>query len=161
MMTLNGFKDSDLPEDFPLNLNDPKVNVDNFVRLMGSNNPTVETYGYFGGHIFASLDNQKMIPLLGIEGIGVSRFEAQKDGSYKAFHREIGFYSDVKTGKYIDTWHNPLIDDKVEIYHIKNKQVNAELAPLQVNGPDAQNWASVMDAYGNADDPRDTFGQAG
>ena len=130
MMTLNGFKDSDLPEDFPLNLNDPKVNVDNFVRLMGSTNPTVETYGYFGGHIFASLDNEKMTPLLGIEGIGVSRFELQKDGSYKAFHREIGFYSDVKTGKYIDMWDNPLTGDKVEIYHIKNKQVNAELAPV-------------------------------
>ncbi|MCB1360179.1 MAG: ABC transporter substrate-binding protein, partial [Rhodobacteraceae bacterium] len=39
--------------------------------------------------------------------------------------------------------------------------VNAELAPLQVNGPDAQNWAAVLDQYGSADDPRDTFGQAG
>jgi len=39
--------------------------------------------------------------------------------------------------------------------------VNAELAPLQVNGPDAQNWAAVLDQYGRADDPRDTFGQAG
>ncbi len=39
--------------------------------------------------------------------------------------------------------------------------VNAELAPLDMNGPDAQNWVAVLDAYGNADDPRDTFGQAG
>ena len=35
--------------------------------------------------------------------------------------------------------------------------VQAELAPVSVNGPDAQNWAAVMDAYGKADDPRDTF----
>lgn len=39
--------------------------------------------------------------------------------------------------------------------------VNAELAPISVNGPDAQNWIAVLEAYGKADDPRDTFGQAG
>lgn len=39
--------------------------------------------------------------------------------------------------------------------------INAELAPLNVNGPDAQNWVAVLEAFGKADDPRDTFGQAG
>jgi branched-chain amino acid transport system substrate-binding protein len=39
--------------------------------------------------------------------------------------------------------------------------VNAELAPLSVNGPDAQNWTAVLEAFGKKDDPRDTFGQAG
>jgi branched-chain amino acid transport system substrate-binding protein len=39
--------------------------------------------------------------------------------------------------------------------------VQAELAPISVNGPDAQNWLAVMDAYGKADDPRDTFSQGG
>ena len=33
--------------------------------------------------------------------------------------------------------------------------VQAELAPISVNGPDAQNWLAVMDAYGKKDDPRD------
>lgn len=39
--------------------------------------------------------------------------------------------------------------------------VNAELAPLQVGGPDALNFLAVMDAHANADDPRDTFAQSG
>lgn len=39
--------------------------------------------------------------------------------------------------------------------------VNAELAPLHLNGPDAQNWIAVMDAYAKPEDPRDTFAQAG
>lgn len=39
--------------------------------------------------------------------------------------------------------------------------VNAELAPFSVNGPDAQNFLKVMDAYANPDDPRDTFAQSG
>ena len=39
--------------------------------------------------------------------------------------------------------------------------VNAELAPFSVNGPDAQNFIKVMDAYAHDDDPRDTFAQSG
>jgi len=39
--------------------------------------------------------------------------------------------------------------------------VNAELAPFSVNGPDAQNFLKVMDAFANPDDPRDTFAQSG
>jgi branched-chain amino acid transport system substrate-binding protein len=39
--------------------------------------------------------------------------------------------------------------------------VNAELAPVTMGGPDAQNWLAVMDAFGKPEDPRDTFGQAG
>lgn len=39
--------------------------------------------------------------------------------------------------------------------------VNAELAPFSVNGPDAQNFIKVMDAYARAEDPRDTFAQSG
>lgn len=39
--------------------------------------------------------------------------------------------------------------------------VNAELAPLNLEGPDALNWVAVLEEFGNADDPRDTFGQAG
>jgi branched-chain amino acid transport system substrate-binding protein len=39
--------------------------------------------------------------------------------------------------------------------------VHAELAPISVNGPDAQNWQAVMEAFGKPDDPRDTFSQSG
>lgn len=39
--------------------------------------------------------------------------------------------------------------------------VNAELAPFHLNGPDAQNWIKVMDAFAKPEDPRDTFAQAG
>lgn len=39
--------------------------------------------------------------------------------------------------------------------------VNIELTPIDGTGPDASNWRAVLDAHGNADDPRDTFSQAG
>ena len=53
------------------------------------------------------------------------------------------------------------IPDQVGEYWWGHVYVSAELAPLQVKGPDAQNWLAVMDGYANADDPRDTFAQAG
>lgn len=53
------------------------------------------------------------------------------------------------------------VPDQVGDYWHGHVYVNAELAPLDLEGPDAQNWVAVLDAYGNEDDPRDTFGQAG
>ncbi|WP_425050131.1 ABC transporter substrate-binding protein [Psychromarinibacter sp. S121] len=53
------------------------------------------------------------------------------------------------------------IPDQVGEYWHGHVYVNAELAPFQVNGPDAQNWIAVMDAYARPEDPRDTFAQAG
>ncbi|NEU35333.1 branched-chain amino acid ABC transporter substrate-binding protein, partial [bacterium LRH843] len=53
------------------------------------------------------------------------------------------------------------VPDQVGDYWHGHIYVNAELAPFQVNGPDAQNWIKVMDSYANPEDPRDTFAQAG
>jgi len=39
--------------------------------------------------------------------------------------------------------------------------VSAELTTIDGQGPDNQNWLKVMDAFADADDPRDTFSQAG
>lgn len=53
------------------------------------------------------------------------------------------------------------VPDAVGEYWHGHIYVNAELAPFQVNGPDAQNWIKVMDGFANPEDPRDTFAQAG
>jgi len=53
------------------------------------------------------------------------------------------------------------VPDAVGEYWHGKIYVNAELAPVNMGGPDAQNWLAVMDAFGTADDPRDTFSQAG
>lgn len=53
------------------------------------------------------------------------------------------------------------VPDAVGDYWHGKIYVNAELAPVDMGGPDAANWLAVMDAYGKKDDPRDTFGQAG
>jgi len=39
--------------------------------------------------------------------------------------------------------------------------VNMEFTELAANTPDNQNWLAVMDEYGQASDPRDSFSQAG
>lgn len=53
------------------------------------------------------------------------------------------------------------VPDAVGDYWHGKIYVNAELAPVTMGGPDAQNWTAVMDAFGKPDDPRDSFGQAG
>lgn len=39
--------------------------------------------------------------------------------------------------------------------------VNIELTPIDGTGPDAVNWRAVLAAYGQPQDPRDTFSQSG
>ncbi|MBM1219217.1 ABC transporter substrate-binding protein [Ponticoccus sp. SC2-23] len=53
------------------------------------------------------------------------------------------------------------VPDQLGSYWHGHVFVNAELAPLNLEGPDALNWVAVLDEFGNEDDPRDTFGQAG
>jgi branched-chain amino acid transport system substrate-binding protein len=39
--------------------------------------------------------------------------------------------------------------------------VQIELVNIDSDGPDNQSWLQIMDEYGNAEDPRDSFSQAG
>lgn len=53
------------------------------------------------------------------------------------------------------------VPDAVGEYWHGHIYVSAELAPLDIAGPDALNWQAVVAEYGNEGDPLDTFGQAG
>lgn len=57
--------------------------------------------------------------------------------------------------------YNSEIPEAVGPYWNGRLWVNLELNLLESTGPDNQNWRVVMDMYGDASDPRDTFSQAG
>ncbi len=51
--------------------------------------------------------------------------------------------------------------DAVGPYWVGKYHAEIELSPLDSTGPDNTNWIALMDEYGNSDDPRDSFSQAG
>jgi hypothetical protein len=109
----------------------PEENLRAWARVLGHLDPAVETPSWYGGHIFAVRENKALVPLVGVEGFGVLRVQPQENGAYRLFNRELAFYKDPKTEKVVDTWRNPLTDEKVEVMPIHNRIVNAEVAAIQ------------------------------
>ena len=129
----------------PVDFKDPAQSLRSFIKLTGDLDPTVETPGWFGGAVFADTRRDRPLqPLFGVEGFGVVRTEAQPDGSFRVFNRELAFYKDLKTGEFIDTWMNPFIKEEVEVMPIHNMTVNAHLIVSEKVGT-----AIEMDFDGN------------
>ena len=117
-----------VPKRVPVNFTDAAQSLRSFIKLTGNLDPTKETPGWFGGTIFGDTRRDRPLqPLLGIQGFGVVRTEAQADGSFRVFNRECAFYTDLKTGKFIDQWKNPYTGEMCDVKPIHNMTVNAHL----------------------------------
>ena len=40
--------------------------------------------------------------------MGIRRVQTLEENKYRVFNRELAFYSDVKTGAFVDQWDNPM-----------------------------------------------------
>jgi hypothetical protein len=116
------------PNRVAVDLTDPKQSLEAFIKLTGDLDPTKETPGWFGGTVFGDTRRDRPLkPLIGIQGFGVVRTERMDDGSFRIFNRELAFYTDVKTGKFIDKWTNPYTKEVCDVKPIHNMTVNAKL----------------------------------
>ena len=112
----------------PVDFTDPAQSLQSFIKLTGDLDGTKETPGWFGGTIFGDTKrNRPLKPLIGVQGFGVVRTEKQPDGSFRVFNRELAFYTDLKTGKFIDKWTNPYTKEVCDVKPIHNMTVNAHL----------------------------------
>ncbi|MEC9376410.1 MAG: DUF1838 family protein [Pseudomonadota bacterium] len=112
----------------PVDFSNPAESLEAFIKLTGDLDPTKETAGWFGGAVFGDTRRDRPLkPLFGIQGFGVIRTERQTDGSFRVFNRECAFYTDIKTGKFIDKWTNPYTKEVCDVKSIHNLTVNAHL----------------------------------
>lgn len=122
-----GFSDNPREPGFnPLN---PHHNFELFARMQGNvaGKPGV---GWYSGRVYGVVgDDQVLQPLFDLEGFGINRLERQPDGSYRKFHREVGFYKDLRTGRILENWTNPFTGEIVKVAHIANDPVNSRYAP--------------------------------
>jgi hypothetical protein len=111
-----------------VDLGDPVQSLRAFIKLIGDLDPTKETPSWFGGTVFGDTRRDRPLkPLFGIQGFGVIRTEQQPDGSFRIFNRECAFYTDLKTGKFIDQWKNAYTKEICDVKPIHNMTVNAHL----------------------------------
>jgi len=85
-----------------IDLRNPSESLKHFTRIFGDTNVANATTGWFEGTVYANVgDNTKVIPLLGLEGIGTMRVEAvdtESGPGYRVYNRELAFYKDLRTG---------------------------------------------------------------
>jgi Protein of unknown function (DUF1838) len=112
-------------------LSTPEGNMLAYARLVGSLDPSVTRWGWYDGRMMAARPGMAVMDLLGIRGLGASRVIPHPSGTgYMNLRREVGYFYDLATGKVIDRWTNPLINETVDVIHIANDPVNAPIQPV-------------------------------
>ena len=81
-----------------------------------------DVLGYLGG-------DRRLEPLFGYEGFGMTRTFQVGEYAWQKLHKEVSYYTDLKTGEVMDTWRNPMLDETVKVVHVHNDVVNSNWAP--------------------------------
>jgi hypothetical protein len=104
----------------------PEDNLRRYVKLQYSLIKE-QVHGYFGGLVYALEGDLPPRLIFAIDGYGQGWTDPQPDGSYRLAWKEIAFIKDPVTGAILDRWYNPMIQEEVEVSHIKNPAANATL----------------------------------
>ncbi|MBL8628759.1 MAG: DUF1838 family protein [Rhodospirillaceae bacterium] len=116
-----------------LDFNDPRDNLYAFGKIVsGYEKPVV---GGFHGIQYARIGNQRLIPVFGFAGVGVSMAEFDaKEGKLRRKSRETAYFTDLRTGEVLEQWHNPFTEETVDVYHFYNPSLagvsGIEMPPL-------------------------------
>ena len=84
-------------------------------------------WSYFGGAIYALEGDLPPRRIFELDGFGQGWVDRQPDGSYHLAWKELGLLKDPVTSEVLDRWHNPLIDETVDVRHIMNPAANGTL----------------------------------
>ncbi len=82
-----------------------------------------QKYFWFKGYVSAVRPDHKIDDLFGAQGFGVIRLNEREDGSFERLCREIILYTDMQ-GNVMEEWHNPYLDETVEVVQVANDPFN-------------------------------------
>lgn len=118
-----------------LRYTDPAWNRDAMARLIADLDFGKQKFGWFGGVVNGVRPNEKVKPLFGFEGFSFSRLIDEGNGVYAKVLREVGFYTDLKTGDVLEHWQNPYTNEAVRVVPIANDPFNYKLSAYIPGGP--------------------------
>ena len=108
-----------------VDLRTPEGNVTGYARLQSDLDESKQRYGWFKGYVMGVRPGEKIRDLFGFAGFGVSRLETQPDGGIARVLREVGYYTDLRSGEVMEEWHNPYLDETVPVVPIANDPFNS------------------------------------
>ena len=129
------YKRQPVKKDLVLDFKNNIWNRDAMARIHGNLDFTKEKFGWFKGKAIGVMPGRKNQDLVGFEGFSVTRLLPLEDGSYRKLLREVGFYTDLKTGEILETYKNPYTDELVPVVPIANDPFNFTISEYYPQPP--------------------------
>jgi Protein of unknown function (DUF1838) len=97
-----------------------------WARLLGNIDMKSTKYGWYSGLVQGIRPGEQNRDLVGMSGFSCARLIPNdgEDGGYKKVLREVGFYTDLKSGEIIEEWTNPYLNEVVKTVPITNDPFN-------------------------------------
>jgi len=98
-----------------LDLSQPRDNILAFAKAWG----TIGDEPVFGGHegvFYAVVGERRAVPLFGYVGFGSLQFKILDNGDALYRGKDATFYTDLATGRILDTWDNPWTGERCKVY---------------------------------------------
>ncbi len=106
-------------------------NVDAMAKLVADLDLTRSKHGWYEGVLVGVAPGGVTRELLGIRGMNSERLVRPSEGAgWLVLQKEVGFFTDLDTGRVLDRWRNPYTNEDVEPFHIANPAVNRPLSPV-------------------------------
>ncbi len=108
-----------------LNLQNPKENLDAYMKMRASLSPNDQPVFYATGKIYAYEPNKPWKHLFDFEMYNIARSQKMPgDSGYFLISREMLVYKDPQSGEILKQWQNPWTGEQVEVLHVWNDPVN-------------------------------------
>ena len=106
-----------------------------YTRTQSDLDPGKQKHGWFKGYVMAVRPDKATQDIFGFEGLSTSRVKVLEDGSFLKLLREVGLYTDLKTGEVMESWHNPFLDEEVKVVPIANDPFNFVYTEFEQGSP--------------------------
>ncbi len=99
---------------------------DAWAKLAGNTDMKSTKYGWYTGIVQGVRPGEAIRDLVGFTGFSCARLMPNDGGDpgYKKALREIGFYTDLKTGEILEEWNNPYLNEVVKVVPVANDPFN-------------------------------------
>jgi Protein of unknown function (DUF1838) len=77
--------------------------------------------------MYMRIPGKRLLPVFNFTGTGVIHAEFDPKGFLKIKSREVGLFTDIRSGEVLEFWNNPLTDERCEVYHFYNDMIAGTL----------------------------------
>lgn len=122
-----------------LDLTTPAGNREAWARLLANTDMKSTKYGWAQGIVQGVRPGEANRDLVGFTMLSCARLiplaEGQEGPGYRKVLREIGLYTDLKSGEILEEWRNPYLDETVKVVPIANDPFNHTITSYRPSPP--------------------------